>query len=380
MSRPPRILLSAGEASGDRLGAGLARELRRLHPGIDLLGMGGDEMAEAGVRLVQHASEVAVVGLFEVLSHLAEVTRAMHRLEAALERERPDLVVPIDFPEFNLRLASRAAVERVPVVYYVSPQIWAWRRGRVHRIRELVRRVLVLYPFERSFYEAAGVPVTFVGHPAAERIGGVVARRDVLEPIGLDPSRPTVALLPGSRRGEVSRLLPVLLEAAGTLRSSRPDLQLVIPRAKTIPPGSLERHIADSGIDRVRVLDGPYPEILEACDAGAVASGTATLDAALVGLPIVVVYRVQALTYLLARRLVRVDHIALPNLIGGRRIVPELVQGDCTGERIAAAVAAYLDDRVHADAVRRELLDIRSRLEGAGALRRAASAILAELG
>jgi len=206
MGRAPRIVLSAGEASGDRLGAGLAHALRRRHPEIELLGMGGPQMAEAGVRLVQDASEVAVVGIQEVLAHLPAIRRAMRSLETVLRDERPDLLVPIDFPDFNLRLAARARRAGVDVVYFVSPQVWAWRRGRVHGIRRLVRQMLVLFPFEVDFYERAGVPVTFVGHPLAEAPPEPRSREELCTAAGLDPERETIALVPGSRRSEVSRL------------------------------------------------------------------------------------------------------------------------------------------------------------------------------
>lgn len=374
MSRPPRILLSAGEASGDRLGAGLAAALRSRAPAIDLLGMGGDEMAEAGVRIAQHASEVAVVGFVEVLRHLPAIRGAMRRLEDLLDRERPDLVVPVDFPDFNLRLAARAAARGIPVVYYVSPQVWAWRRGRVRTIRSLVRRMLVLLPFESSFYESEGVPVTFVGHPAAARDFSAIDRPAVRRRAGLPEEGPVVALLPGSRRGEVSRLLPTLLEAARLV-----DAAFVIPKARTLPPGLLEERIAASGALRVRVHEGDYPEILAASDAGAVASGTATLDAALAGLPSVVVYRMAPPSYLVARRLVRVPHIALPNLVAGERLFPELVQGELTPEAVAGHLRSFLGDEDRSAGLRRALADLRGKLCGEGAFERAADAVLGEL-
>jgi len=377
--RPLKIMISAGEASGDRLGAGLARSLAALHPGVELLGMGGDEMADAGVRLVQHASEVAVVGFVEVVKHLKTIRRAMGRLEAAVRDERPDILVPIDFPDFNLRLAGRVHPVGVPVVYYVSPQVWAWRRGRVRAMRALVRRMLVLFPFESEFYEAEGVPATFVGHPAAasrER----ASRQELLPRLGLDPSRPVVALLPGSRPGEAGRLFPVLLEAARALRFSHPLVQFAVPKARTIPVGFLEGLASRAGLSGVEAHEGEYPGILEVADAGAVASGTATLDAALAGLPFVAVYRMHPLSYLIARALVRVDHIALPNLVAGVRIVPELVQGACTPASIAEVMRAFLDDPSRAEALRSGLGGVRATLCGDGAFDRAAAAVLGEAG
>jgi lipid-A-disaccharide synthase len=371
-------MISAGEASGDRLGAGLARSLRRLHPGVEIFGMGGDEMADAGVRLVQHASEVAVVGFVEVVRHLPTIRRAMARLESAVRGERPDVLVPVDFPDFNLRLAARVKSSGVPIVYYVSPQVWAWRKGRVRTMRDLVRRMLVLFPFESAFYEAEGVP-TFVGHPAAA--SRARADRALLLPrIGLDPRHPVVALLPGSRVGEAGRLFPILLDAAQALRRTHPAAQFVVPKANTIPEGFLEAIAARGGEAGVAIRQGLYPAILDVADTGAVASGTATLDAALAGLPFVAFYRMQLLSYLIARAMVRVDHIALPNLVAGGRVVPELVQGGCTPAAIAGQLATFLDDRSQAEALRLGLRGVRDRLHGDGAFDRAATGVLDEAG
>ena len=378
MSRPLKIMISAGEASGDRLGAGLARSLRRMRPDVEIFGMGGDEMADAGVRLVQHASEVAVVGFVEVVRHLPTIRRAMSRLTAAARAERPDLLIPIDFPDFNLRLAGSVKAAGVPVVYYVSPQVWAWRRGRVKAIRRLVRRMLVLFPFETAFYEAEGVPATFVGHPAAsprER----ARREDLLPRLGLDPARPVVALLPGSRVGEAGRIFPRLLDAALLLGRTHRGVQFAVPKARTIPEGFLERLAARRSMANVAIREGAYPGLLDVADAGAVASGTATLDAALAGLPFVAVYRMQALSYLVAKTLVRVDHVALPNVISSARIVPELVQGAFTPSSVADTLAGWLDDRSRAAALRSALLGVAAELRGEGAFDRAAAAVLDEV-
>jgi lipid-A-disaccharide synthase len=380
VNRPPRILLSAGEASGDRLGAGLARALRRLRPDVELTGMGGAEMAEAGVHLVQDASEVAVVGVLEVLSRLPQLRAAMARLTAALDG-RPDLLVPIDFPDFNLRLAGEAARRGVPVVYFVSPQVWAWRRGRVRDIRRRVARMLVLFPFEVPFYEQAGVPVTFVGHPMAGTAEVPLPETEALAArLGLRTGARRLILLPGSRPGEVARLLPRMLEAASHLARTRPDLEILLPLARGLEPDSVAQAVAASAVPGTRVHRGDYPAVLTLGTAGIAASGTATLDAALAGLPIAVVYAVQPLTYLLGRLLVRVDHIALPNLVLGRRLLPEMVQGAFTAEAAAAAVAPWLDHPLAGEEVRRGLAEVRARLGAPGALDRAAEAILRELG
>jgi len=377
VTRPLKVMISAGEASGDRLGAGLARALTRLHPGVEIFGMGGDEMEDAGVRLTGHAADVAVVGFVEVIRHLPTIRRAMARLTTALAEERPDVLVPVDFPDFNLRLAAKASCAGVPVVYYVSPQVWAWRRGRVRTMRRYVRRMLVLFPFESAFYDREQVPSTFVGHPAAAARARA-SREDLLPRLGLDPARPVVALLPGSRVGECSRLFPVMLAAAAVLRRTRPSAQFIAPAAKTLPPGFLEDLAERAGVDGIRVHAGDYPGVLEVADAGVVASGTATLDAALAGLPFVAVYRMQPVSYLIAKLLVRVDHIALPNLVAGERIVPELVQGACTPEGVAGEVATLLDDPARAARIRAGLAGVSERLCGDGAFDRAAESVLEE--
>jgi len=379
MNVPPRIMLSAGEASGDRLGAGLARALRRRRPEIELFGMGGDEMARAGVEIVQDSSEVAVMGFLEVLSHLPALRAAKRRLLACLDDRRPDLLVPIDFPDFNFILSSNAGRRGVPVVYFVSPQVWAWRRGRVKKIRRMVRRIMVLFPFEVPFYADAGVPVSFVGHPVVERTPSSRSPEELRQAIGFDPETTVVALLPGSRRAEIDYLLPVLLDAAARLRSQRPELKFLIPLAPGVPRELLERYVDDSGLSDCRIHKGEFPDILRACATGAVASGTASLEAATVGLPMVVVYRVRQLSYTIGRALVRVDHIALPNLVAGRRVVPELVQRACTPEAVADQLAKFLDCPETAAAVREALVEVRRQLGSPGVFERAAESVLSEL-
>jgi len=379
MGRAPRILLSAGEASGDRLGAGLARALKQRRPDVELFGMGGERMAEAGVRRVQDASDVAVVGIQEVLSHLPAIRRAMRKLEQVLQDDPPDLLVPIDFPDFNLRLAKRARRAGVGVVYFVSPQVWAWRRGRVHQIRRLVRRMLVLFPFETEFYEQAGVPVTFVGHPLAEQPPDTRSPGEWRTRAGLDPGREAVAVVPGSRRSEVGRLLRPMLEGASRVRRRRPGTQILVTRAPGLDRAWFDEQVASAGVEEVRIHAGDFPEVLAACDAGVVASGTACLEAAVTGLPLVVVYRMGFFSHLIGRALVRLPHIAMPNLVAGRRVVPELIQGECNPERIAGELLRYLERPDEARRVSTELAEIHSLLGGPGIYERAAEQILGEL-
>ncbi len=374
-----KILISAGETSGDALGAGLVAAVRARRPEIEWVGMGGARMAEQGVRIVQDADAVAVVGILEVLGRLGDIRLAMKRLVRVIEFEQPDLFVPIDFPDFNLRLAAKASRARVPVVYFVSPQVWAWRRRRVRQIRRRIRRMLVLFPFELPLYEQAGVPVTLVGHALAEPSSIVRDAATLLSSAGLAPDRETVALVPGSRRGEVERILPALVGAAEIIARRRPEAQFLISRAPGLELALFERVLAGRALARVRVHSGDFPEILGACSVAAVASGTASLQAALAGVPFVVVYRMSAPTYWLGRALVRVEHIALPNLIAGRRVVPELVQSACVPETIAKELLDLLNDSQRAGDLRRSLAEIRERLGPPGIFERAAEALLQEL-
>jgi lipid-A-disaccharide synthase len=379
VSTPPRILISAGEASGDRLGAGLARALLARRPELQLFGMGGEKMAAAGVELVQDAEKVSVVGIFDVLAHLPAIRRAMRELEGRLRDPAPDLVVPVDFPDFNLRLSARATRAGLPVVYLVSPQIWAWRPGRVRTIRERVRRMLVLFPFETRIYEEAGVPATFVGHPLAEPGDPAPARDAMAGELGLDPGHPVLALMPGSRRIETARLLPVMLAAAARLERERGELQFLLPLAPALDERWARESVAASGLRRVVVHRGDFPRVLAACDAGVVAAGTASLEAAVAGLPLVVVYRMGWFSYWIGKSLVNVKDVALPNLVAGRRVVPELIQSECTPARIAAELGRYLDEPGRVASVRRDLDDVRRALGGPGVYERAADAVLAEL-
>lgn len=379
MKRRPRILLSAGEASGDRLGAGLARALLARRPDLELVGMGGAQMRAAGVRIVQDAADVAVVGITEVLKHLPAIRAAMRELEARIA-EGVDLVVPIDFPDFNLRLAARAHAAGRRVVYFVSPQVWAWRRGRVRQIRRVVRRMLVLFPFECAIYEAAGVPVSFVGHPVAEQAREFRDRDALCQLARLDPSRGIVALVPGSRRSEVGRLLRPMLQAAELMAARHPRMQWLLTRAPSLDADWFAASVseASSGL-RPRIHCGDFPEILSICDAGVVASGTACLEAAVVGMPLVVVYRMAPLSHLIGRALVRLPFVALPNLVAGEEVAPELIQGACRPERIAEELLRFVEQPRLAAESRARLAAVREQLGGEGIFERAAEALLEEL-
>lgn len=366
-----RLFVSCGEPSGDMYAADLVRHLRGdLGHGLEVFGLGGDRLAAEGAALLAHVRDLAVVGLLEVLSHLRHLRRVFRTALAEIDRLRPDVAVLVDYPDFNLRLARELHRRGVPVAYYVSPQVWAWRRGRIRDIRATVARMIVIFPFEEALYREAGVPVTFVGHPLVDLVTRGESRDAVRARLGLDPARPLIAVLPGSRAKEVASNLPPLEGAIGLLRRRRPDLQFVAALAPALPRAALEIPLAASG---VRILEGETHAALAAADVALVASGTATVEAALTGTPMVVVYRLSSLTYHLGRHFVRVPHVAMANLIAGERVVPELIQRDFTPERVAGEALRLLGP--DGDSMRSRLAVVRERLGHPGASRRAASAV-----
>ena len=372
------MLIVAGEASGDRYGAGLMRAVLRLMPGVAFTGIGGSAMREAGLAPLVHAEKIAVMGFFEVLGSLSTIRAAFRECEAELTR-RPDLVLLIDYPGFNLRLARRAKAAGVPVIYFVSPQVWAWKPGRVKVIADTVERMLVIFPFEEDFYRKRGVEVTYVGHPLVEILRASAPRRpreEVAHRLGLDPSRRIIGLLPGSRMKEVRRNLPPILGAARMLRERFDGLQFVIPVASTLRREDLLPMVDLP--DAILIEGEPY-DAIRLFEMAIVSSGTATVELGLLEVPMVIVYRLNPLTYTLARRMTKLETFGMVNLVAGRKIVPELIQSDCTPERIAEAGARLLSDRVLHERTRRQLRAVRERLAGDGAFSRAAEIIAAAL-
>lgn len=374
-SQRPRVFISCGEPSGEFYGAGLIAELRRREPGLEAFGLGGDRLAAENVRLLAHLRDLAVVGLVEVLSHLRRLKRLFDGVVAEAARLRPDVAIFVDYPDFNLRLAREFRRLGIPVVYYVSPQLWAWRRGRIHAVKRDVSRMLVIFPFEEAIYRDAGVPVTFIGHPLIDVVKPPDDRGALAAKLGLDPMRPVVALLPGSRNKEVAFNLPPIVGAVGLLRGRRPDLQFVLAAAP---------HLKDGVFDEARragitILEGATRDILGAARAAIVASGTATVETGLSLTPMVVVYRLSALTYALGKPLVSVANYAMVNLIAGRVVVPELIQKDFTPERVCAETLRILDDGPDRARMIADLAEVRARLGAGGATQRAADEVMAIL-
>ncbi|HJR59791.1 MAG TPA: lipid-A-disaccharide synthase [Vicinamibacterales bacterium] len=371
-----RVMISCGEPSGDLYAGALASEIRALDPSATITGFGGDRLAAAGATLVENFSGLSVTGLLEVVRLLPRTYATYRRLLADADAVRPDVFVAIDFPDFNFILARALKKRGIPIVYYISPQLWAWRAGRMKTMQRLVDRVLVIFPFEEAIYRAAGVPVQWVGHPLFDVQPAREPRDAFLAAHGVDPTRPVLALLPGSRANELRAILPDLARAAVLIHTRVPGVQFVVARAPHLdgelfaPLRELEAHGT-----RAVTIAGRTDDVLGAADAAVVASGTVTVQAALHECPMVVVYRLSPLTYRVGKPLVRVDTYAMANLVAGRRVVPELIQDDFTPESVAHEASRLLTDRAHAERMRADLRGVKAQLGNPGASRRAAEAV-----
>jgi lipid-A-disaccharide synthase len=375
LARNARLLISCGEPSGDLYGSELVNRLRPMVPGLEVFGLGGDRLQDEGASLVAHVRDLAVVGLLEVVAHLQKLRGIFRRVLEEVDRERPDLAVLVDYPDFNLRLARDLKKRGVRVVYYVSPQLWAWRGGRIRTVRATVARMLVIFPFEEALYRNAGVPVSFVGHPLLDSVRPEADPGAFLASLGLDPHRPVVAILPGSRPQEVLHNLPPLVGAIDQIGQVRPDVQFLLAAAPSLP----QALFAALAGRPVRVLSGQTHRIVGSATLALVASGTATVETALLGTPMVVVYRVAPLTYFLGRPFVKVSQFAMVNLIAEKAVAPELIQGDFTPERVAQEALALLGDPARRKQMQDDLGQVRRRLGGPGASLRAAEAVASEL-
>ena len=374
-SASDRIVIVAGEASGDLHGAGLVEALRRHAPRLAFSGMGGVRMRTAGVRLLADAGETAVVGVSELWEKRRALRAALRTLRGHLAEAGPALLICIDFPDFNLLLARTARRLGIPVCYFISPQVWAWRRGRVRTIRRLVRKMLVLFPFEETLYRAAGVDVAFVGHPLLDALATVPPRERCREELGIADGTKVLGLLPGSRAAEIRRHLPLLLEAAGRVRAEESGVAVLLGLSDTADRPAVEAAVARAGVP-VQVIQGRTHEVMRAADFLLAVSGTVTLEAAILETPMLITYRLGPLSYWLARLLIRVPFVGLPNLVAGQGIVPELLQRDATPERLAATALEILRSPARQGAMRAALADVRRRLGEPGALDRAAREIL----
>jgi lipid-A-disaccharide synthase len=372
-------MIVAGEASGDKHGAKLVSALRALRPRMrfEFFGAGGDEMRQAGVETLVDAREVAIMGALEVARALPKFLRVFRRLSDAANERSPRLVVLIDWPEFNLRLARRLERDGHRVVYYISPQIWAWRSYRIHVVKRHVERMLVILPFEKDYYERNGVEVDYVGHPLLDSVSVTATREEFRARHCLDTSKPVIAMMPGSRHSEMKHILPPMVEAAKLLNRRRPHFQFILPLARTFEPNAIAPQIGSTGL---RVIENDTYNAIAASDLAVVASGTATLEAAIIGSPLIVVYRASQLNWRIFRPLINTHFVGMPNLIAGREIAPELLQDDLNGERLAKLIVEFLSDPARLRRSRDDLAEVRKKLGEANASERAASRILDLLG
>ncbi len=372
------ILIVAGEASADLHAARALQELQRLRPGLTAFGVGGPALRAAGLEALHPAEEICVMGLGEVLPRIPRILAILGDLARTAAERRPRVALLVDLPDFNLRLAAKLKRLGVRVVYYVSPTIWAWRRGRAKKIARVVDRMLCILPFEPKAYEGTGVAARFVGHPFAEK-PEPSPPETYRAALGLAPDRPTFALVPGSRPSEIARIFPHMLGAAERLLARHPGAQFVVPVAPTLSRAQLEAHLAEhDGLD-VRLVDGRTAEVVGASDGAIVKSGTSTLEAALMLRPMIVVYRVSWLTYVVGRLLVKIEFFSLVNLLAGRQVVPELLQREASAERMAAELEALLGDRGLREAQLAGLREVRGSLGEPGAPLRVAEEVVAVL-
>ena len=366
-----KILLVAGEVSGDLHGSYLVEAIQSIDPEIQFFGVGGDGLKRAGMRLLHHSQSLSVVGITEVFVKLGSILKALRTLKRSLEREKPDLVILIDFPDFNLRLAKIAHRRGIPILYYISPQIWAWRPKRVKLISRVIRKMVVLFPFEVPLYETAGVDVEWVGHPLLDIVKPTLSKEMAFQQFGLDPKRRTVGLLPGSRIHEIERLLPPLLASADLLQKEIPDLQFVIPLAPGISPATLSPWMRNVG-PLIKVVEGQTYDAMNLSELLITASGTATLEGAILGKPMIIIYKVSSPSYWVGRALIRVDHIGLVNLVAEKEIAPELIQKEVNPRRIADEAFRILKDPLLSRKMSDSMGEVRQKLGEPGAAQRAA--------
>jgi lipid-A-disaccharide synthase len=373
-----KILMVAGEVSGDLHGSLLIEAIRRFDPKIQFFGVGGERLEKKGMNVLCSSQSLSVVGITEVFFKIGSILKALRRLKRSLRQERPDLVILIDFPDFNLRVAKMAHRKGIPVLYYISPQVWAWRSGRVKTIARLVKKMLVFFPFEVPLYEAAGVDVEWVGHPLLDLVKPSFSKGEAYRRFGLDSRLKTIGLLPGSRVHEVKRLLPPMVDSIHLLRKEMPDLQFIIPVAPGISKEAFSPWMKNISIP-VQVVEGWTYDVMNVSDLLITASGTATLEAMILGKPMVIVYKVSWADYWIGRLMIQVDHIGLANLVAEKEIAPELIQTEVTPERIAEEALRLLRDPILNRHVTESMAEGRQKLGESGAVQRAADIVYSML-
>jgi lipid-A-disaccharide synthase len=366
------VMIVAGEASGDMHGASLVREMLEIDPSLQFYGIGGNKMQDAGVKLLVNASETAVVGLTEVISKFGTIFRIIRQARKSLDEMKPELVILIDYPDFNLNFIAPAAKKRnIKIFYYISPQVWAWRKSRINKIKRLVDKMAVILPFEVDTYAKKGFAVDYVGHPLLDLVKPAYSKQESQKIFNLDNSKTTIGLLPGSRLSEVTKLLPEMLRAAEIMTHKIPNVQFILPLADTLDEQTVSDILSVFPI-KVKVTSGQTYDAVSCCDLAFVASGTATLETALLGVPMIIIYKISPLSYFIGKLIVNVQNIGLANIIAGKTVVPELIQEDASGSRIAVEALNILTDEKRKQVIIKELAAIRSKLGNPGAARKTA--------
>lgn len=379
MDRGKKVVIVAGESSGDLYGAKLAEAMATISPQVKLYGIGGSEMERKKVKLLFSSSELAVVGATEVLEKIGHIWRAWRQMKRFIKESKPHLAVLIDYPGFNLRLAKVLKANAVPILYYVSPQVWAWRSGRIKKIAQRVAKMAVILPFEAPLYEQAGVDVEFVGHPLLDILDQGLSREKARRQLGVSADALFIGLLPGSRGKEVKNLLPPLLGAAEILAADFPRSRFMIPLASAIDREMVQGYITQCGLP-IEIVEGRAFTVMKAADLLLMASGTATLEGAIAGCPMVIIYRLSLLSYVIGRMLIKVKCIGLANIVVGRKVVPELIQGEVTPQRIALEARKILQDHTRSEEIKDEFRLITDKLGGRGASHRVARIALQMMG
>ena len=364
--KPPlSIMFSAGESSGDQHAANMFLELKKYQPDIKGFGMGGAKMALAGIDIRYDSGSIGVIGVVEVLKHYGEIRRALKLIQQLVSTERPDLLVCVDYKEFNLKLARFAKQCGVKVLFYVSPQVWAWRPGRVKTYGKAIDMMAVIFPFETTYYDSENVPVRYVGHPSVDKVHPQRSRLEDMAIFNLDEGNPVIGLLPGSRANEINRLLPIMLAAAEILQARIPGIQFMLPQADSISDELLESYMCQSLVKITIIKNQPY-DVIQCCDVVMTTSGTATIEIALLTVPMVITYKLAALTYWLGRWLVNTPFIGLPNIILGKGFIKELIQHEATSENLAEEIERILTDKFYADQMRDNLNQVKQQLGQGG--------------
>lgn len=365
------IFIVAGEASGDMYGADLVKEMLNIYPDLCFYGIGGNKLKEAGVELIADAAKISVVGLTEVLSKLSNFFKIIKKLKDKLDALKPALVILIDFPDFNLNIVARQAKKRnIKTFYYISPQVWAWRKGRIKQIKKLVDKMAVILPFEVDLYAENNFGVNYVGHPLVDIVKVNVSKVEARRKLGLSEDKTTIGLLPGSRTAEIKSLLPEMMQAAQILKKNIKNVQFILPKADTLDEAIINEIISKYNIE-IKIIAWCTYEAISCCDLAVVTSGTATLETGLLGVPMIIVYKVSLLSYLIGRLVINVKNIGLVNIIAGKTVVPEFIQKDASGRQIAAEALAILKSERY-EQIKKELSAISAKLGKPGAAARAA--------